>query len=210
MAGLLLSRVHMGARECVSSLASSLWHVWGCSFGAPFPWGPWLCPTAFPVSFPGEAETWGRSLLQPQHLTLMLPDSVGISERLAGCRRAEVGFPGSCSPASLHPCPVLPHASPLHQQPRRFVFYNSLGVGSFTCPGDPFDGCFKVLSASKPYESTSCREICREQLSPSQGSGPDLGGMLPHGCCGMERAVSRACAGRGPHQSSTGALGSRG
>lgn len=37
MAGLLLSTVKTQAGERVSSLASSCWHVWRCSFGAPFP-----------------------------------------------------------------------------------------------------------------------------------------------------------------------------
>lgn len=55
-----------------------------------------------------------------------------------------------------------------------------------------------MLSARKPYESTTHQEICREQVSPGQGSGPNLGGMLPHGRCGMERAESRIL--RGPEQ----------
>lgn len=99
---------------------------------------------------------------------------------------------------------------PPRQQPQHFIFCNSLGVGSFTCAGDPFGGCFKVLSASKPYESTGHWEICREQVSLGRGSGPDLGGMLPHGRCGMERAESHICVGWGPRRSSVQALGSLG
>lgn len=50
----------------------------------------------------------------------------------------------------------------------------------------------------KLYESTSCREICREQVIPGWGSCPDRLGMLPHGCSGMrgeavwERWAARA------------------
>lgn len=49
----------------------------------------------------------------------------------------------------------------------------------------------------KLYESTSCREICREHVGPGWGSGPDWLGMLPHGCCGMRgRAVCERWAAR--------------
>lgn len=51
-----------------------------------------------------------------------------------------------------------------------------------------------MLGTSKQYESTSHQEICRETDSHGQGSGPDLGGMLPHGCCRMEKAASEPWA----------------
>lgn len=50
---------------------------------------------------------------------------------------------------------------------------------------------------NKLCESTSCREICREQVTPGWDSSPEWLGMVPHGCCGMRgRAVCELWAGR--------------
>lgn len=40
--------------------------------------------------------------------------------------------------AFLLPCSEPQHTSHLCQQPQHFIFCNSFGVGSFTCPSDPF------------------------------------------------------------------------
>lgn len=110
------------------------------------------------------------------------------SEGFSSCQQDEEDFPSPC-PSSLcscllspsHPCPALQHAFATGTHLLQFPWCWLLRL--LRC-----HFWWMLENENKLYES--CREICREQVSPGWGSSPYCLGMLPDGCCGMRgRAV---------------------
>lgn len=115
MAGLLLSTAQTQAREHVSSLASSLWHVWGCGFSAPFPWGPRVPPGSAPQlsPSPSQGKQEAGSSCSPSTRSVCLGrDEAACSMSQRGLLAASRLRWASSAPASLQPCPAPQHTFP--------------------------------------------------------------------------------------------------